>query len=229
MKFAGGLCGAIDTLTQANLSDPLLTSYSACRNRPQAFRQVTLAASRSEEQQDGDQRRERGARAWGLGRRIKLGENHRAAGGRWRQGDGGAAAADLVRRRCRRARPDPRAGDLAGRARRPRLCGRRHWGDAQRESEGARLRRRARSRRRRDGRGRIYPRRAAPTGAEARAGRARADLSARGRLRRCVRPKRDESGARGAGGRPAADLARLHHCQGGATVVEGPTGLVSRG
>ena len=44
-----------------------------------------------------------------------------------------------------------------------------------------------------------------------------------------VRPKRDESGARGAGGRPAADLARLHHRQGGAAVVEGPTGLVSGG
>ena len=75
----------------------------------------------------------------------------------------------------------------------------------------------------------FYPRRAAPAGAEARAGRARADLSARGRLRRRVRPKRDESGAGGAGGRPAADLARLHHRQGGAAVVEGPAGLVSRG
>ena len=78
-------------------------------------------------------------------------------------------------------------------------------------------------------RGRFLPRRAAPAGAEARAGRARADLSARGRLRRRLRPKRVESGAGGAGGRPAADLARLHHRQGGAAAVEGPAGLVSRG
>src|SRR5580704_603079 len=35
------------------------------------------------------------------------------------------------------ARPDPRAGGGAGRARRPRLCRRGHRGDAQREGEGA--------------------------------------------------------------------------------------------
>ena len=52
---------------------------------------------------------ERGAGAWCLGRRIKLGEGDRAAGGRWRQGDGSAAAADIVQRRCRRARSNARA------------------------------------------------------------------------------------------------------------------------
>ena len=146
-----------------------------------------------------------------------------------RQGGRRAFAADVVPRRRRGARPNARAGERAGRTGGPCLCRRCHWGDAQRQGEGARLCGRARPGRRRDGRGRVLSRQAASAGAQARAGRARADLSARGGLRRRLRAKCFRGGAGGAGGGPAADLARLHHRQGGAAAVEGPAGLVPGG
>ena len=65
-----------------------------------------------------------------------------------------------------------------------------------------------------------------PAGAQARAGRAWVDLSARSGLRRRLRAKCLERRTGGAGGGSAADLARLHHGQGGAAVMEGPAGLV---
>ena len=111
---------------------------------------------------------------------------------------------------------------LAGHA----YAGARHWGDPQRQGEGARLCGRARSGRRRHGRRRVLSRHAASAGAQARAGRARVDLSARGGLRRRLRAKCFRGGASGAGRGPAADLARLHHRQGGPAAVEGPAGLV---
>ena len=51
----------------------------------------------SKENSDVLERCERGARPWRLGRRIELGESHRAARGERRQGGRGAAAADIVR------------------------------------------------------------------------------------------------------------------------------------
>ncbi len=60
----------------------------------------------------------------------------------------------------------------------------------------------------------FYSRHAASAGAQARAGRARFDLSARSGLRRRLRAKCFQGRAGRAGGGPAADLARLHHCQG---------------
>ena len=61
-----------------------------------------------------------GARPWRLGRRIELGEGHRAARGERRQGGRRAFAADVIPGRRRRARPDARAGEgpvvLAGHA-----------------------------------------------------------------------------------------------------------------
>jgi pimeloyl-ACP methyl ester carboxylesterase len=58
---------------------------------------------------------------------------------------------------------------------------------------------------------------------------ARADLSARGSLRRSLRSKCPRRGSGRAGGGSAADLARLHHGKGRSTAVEGPPGLVPRG
>ena len=106
------------------------------------------------------------------------------------------------------------SGDRAGRPRRPCLCRRRHRGDAERQGEGARLRGRARSGRGRDGRRRVLSRRAASAGAQARARRSWADLSARSGLRRRLRAECLRGRTGGAGGGPAADLAGLHHRRG---------------
>ena len=91
-----------------------------------------------------------------------------------------------------------------------------------REGEGARLRGRPRSGRGRDGRRCLLPRRAAPAGAQARARRARADLSARGGLRRRLRAECRRGRTGRAGGGPAADLAGLHHRRRRSAAVEGP-------
>ena len=72
----------------------------------------------------------------------------------------------------------------------------------------------------------FYSRRAASRRAQARAGRAWVDLSARSGLRRRLRAKCFERRTGGAGGGPAADLARLHHRQNRAAAVEGPASLV---
>ena len=70
---------------------------------------------------------------------------------------------------------------------------------------------------------------AASAGAQARAGRAWADLSARSGLRRRLRAKCVQRRTDGAGGGPAADLARLHHCQGSERpAMERPAILVPR-
>ncbi len=65
-----------------------------------------------------------------------------------------------------------------------------------------------------------------PAGAQACAGRARVDLSARRGLRRRLCAKCFQGRASGAGGGSAADLARLHHRQDGTAAVEGPASLV---
>ena len=98
-----------------------------------------------------------------------------------------------------------------------------------REGEGARLRGRTGAGRGRNRRRRFLPRRAPPAGAQARSRQARADLSARGSLRRSLRPTCPRRGSGRAGGGSAANLARLHHGKGGSTAVEGPPGLVPRG
>ena len=60
----------------------------------------------------------------------------------------------------------------------------------------------------------FYRGRAASAGAQARARRSRADLSARGGLRRRLRAECCRGGTGRAGGGSAADLARLHHRRG---------------
>ncbi len=68
-----------------------------------------------------------------------------------------------------------------------------------------------------------------PAGAQARARRSWADLSARHGLPHCLRAERCRGRDGGAGSRPAADLGRLHHRRGAATSVEGPPDLVPGG
>ena len=68
-----------------------------------------------------------------------------------------------------------------------------------------------------------------PQGPEAGSRQAWADLSARGSVRRSLRPTCLRRGTGRAGGGSAAALARLHHGSGGSTAVEGPSDLVPRG
>ena len=74
----------------------------------------------------------------------------------------------------------------------------------------------------------FYRGHATSAGAQARAGRAWADLSARSGLRRRLRAKCVQRRTDGAGGGAAADLARLHHCQDGTPAMERPAIVVPR-
>ena len=81
----------------------------------------------------------------------------------------------------------------------------------ERQGQGARLYRGSGAGRGRDGRRRVLSCRAASAGAQARARRSWADLSAGDRLCRGFRAECFRGGTGGAGGRSAADLAGLHH------------------